>query len=108
MIKPSEKSYAVAVILAGIFGILGFQHFYLGRLGHGLFDLGLSIAGFCLIFFSQSPVGVLAGTVFLGIDVLHSFYVFYKLMVGEYRDGEGCLVTYPGQKLTRSSDDQSI
>ena len=108
MIRPSEKSYAVAVCLAGIFGILGFQHFYLGRIAHGLFDLGLSIAGFYLIFASESTAGVLAGVVFLGIDVIHSIYVFFKLMVGEYKDGEGNLITYPGQKLTRSSEDKSI
>lgn len=90
----SNKSYAVAVCLAAIFGILGIHHFYLERWGMGMFDLGLSIAGFTLIFAGYPMWGALC----LIIDGIHTIYVTYKLLVGEYADGEGRIVAYPGQK----------
>jgi TM2 domain-containing membrane protein YozV len=40
--KPKKK-YTTAVILSGVFGIVGIHHFYLGRWGMGLMDFGLFI-----------------------------------------------------------------
>ena len=91
----SEKSYTTAVVLSGIFGILGIHHFYLGRWLHGMFDLGLSISAFAS-FVADLPQ---LGFSLLMVDFIHTVYVTYKLLVGEYRDGKGDMVTYPGQKL---------
>ena len=91
-----------------MFGILGIHHFYLGRLGYGFLDLALSFGGVYFIFTSDSIAGVLVGVALLVVDVMHSIYVFFKLMAGEFQDGEGRLVLYPGQKITRLSEDKSI
>ncbi len=89
----SEKSYAIAVCISGVFGILGIHHFYLERWGMGLFDLSLSIIGFVLLAYGNSW-----GVLFLVVDIIHTIYVTYKLLVGEYEDGRGKIVAYPGQK----------
>jgi len=39
----SDKSYVTAAVLAGIFGMIGIHHFYVGRWGHGLFDLSMTV-----------------------------------------------------------------
>lgn len=93
--KASEKSYAIAVCLAGIFGILGIHHFYLGRWLHGLFDLSLSITGITLIVLHHG----LFGWGLLAIDFLHTMAVTIMLLVGSYKDGLGKVVIYPGQQL---------
>ena len=90
----SRKNYGVAVALSGIFGILGIHHFYLERWGMGIFDLGLSIAGFTLTAF-----GFWWGMLLIGVDVIHTIYVTYKLLVGEYQDGYGKIIPYPGQNV---------
>ena len=86
----SPKSFAVSVCLAAIFGTLGVHHFYLGRWLHGAFDLSLVIAtiGFLFIFWPLSVV-------ILIVDVIHTVYFTYKLIVGEYRDGSGRFVSIP-------------
>ena len=84
----SEKSYTVAVCLCGIFGIFGFHHFYVGRWGHGLFDLALSIGGIVLLL-SLNPLGI----VLLLFDFIHTIFYMYKLIANEYRDGSGKLIT---------------
>lgn len=89
----SSKSYGLAVCLSGIFGILGIHHFYLERWAMGLFDLTLSIAGFGLL-----AMGQMWGLALLAIDGVHTVYVTYKLLVGEYVDGQGRFIAYPGQK----------
>ena len=90
----SDKSYGTAVILAGIFGILGIHHFYLGRFLMGIFDLSLSITFFVLLYIAHKP---LLGFLFLGIDVIHTVIVTFQLLVGTYKDGEGKIIAYPGQ-----------
>lgn len=95
MTKPSEKKYATAVFLAGVFGILGIHHFYLGRWAMGVFDLSLSIMAFGFYASEYFLIGV---CLFL-IDLIHTVFVTYKLLVGQYKDGQGLLITYPGQKL---------
>lgn len=46
----SEKRYTTAVILSGVFGVVGIHHFYVERWGMGLLDLGLFIATVVLYF----------------------------------------------------------
>lgn len=82
-----------------MFGLLGIQHFYLGRYLLGFFDLGLSIGAFAFIYLGESTQSIVFGLILLFIDVVHSIYVFVKLLAGEYEDGEGRLVMYPGQKI---------
>ena len=100
----SNKSYAGAVILSGIFGIFGIHHFYLGRYAHGLFDLSLSVFGFAFIMVTDLVPDAhwgypLAGFILLGIDWLHSIIITIYLLIGEYKAGKGHYVMYPGQKL---------
>jgi hypothetical protein len=38
--------------------------------------------------------GNLFGIVLLAIDIIHTVYFMYKLIVNEYRDGSGKLITY--------------
>ena len=99
MIQPSKKSYGVAVCFSGVFGLLGIQHFYLGRYLLGFLDLGLSVGAFAFIFFGETTPNIIFGMILLLIDVVHSVYVLVKLLAGEYEDGEGRLVMYPGQKI---------
>ena len=86
----SPKSYVWAVCLVGIFGTLGVHHFYLGRWVHGTFDLGLVIIAVVFLWVYW-PLSV---AVFL-IDMIHTVYFMYKLIVGEYKDGKGRLVAFP-------------
>ena len=92
---PSDKSYAVAVSLSAIFGVVGIQHFYLGRWLEGLIDLGLAIATVFLFLVGQPMMALLVGA----IDALHTFVVTIMLLTGSFRDGQGRLVCYPGQRL---------
>ena len=101
----SSKSYVIAAVLAGIFGIAGIHHFYVGRIIHGIFDLTLSMIGFALILYgAQSDIAnsfVALGILFLVLDYVHTIYFMYKLIIGEYRDGNGLLIKYPGQSKSR-------
>jgi hypothetical protein len=86
----SNKSYGVAVTLCGIFGTLGVHHFYIGNWLHGLIDLGLFIAFIILIMNGSLGLSLLV----LGIDLLHTLFVFYKLIIGNQQDGNGRLITW--------------
>ncbi len=93
--RVSGKSYGTAVILSGIFGFVGVQHFYLGRWLEGLLDLGLTI---CWIY--SLVVGeILFAILFMLADFGHSFIVTIRLLTGSFADGQGRIVCYPGQKL---------
>lgn len=93
----SDKSYGIAVSLCGVFGVMGLHHFYLGNILHGLFDLGLfALWVFCL--FVAPAYGsnlILVGLALLIIDVLHTIYVFFMLIVGKQRDGRGRIIAVP-------------
>ena len=91
----STKSYGVAVCLSAVFGYVGIQHFYLGRNAEGLLDLGLSI-GWVYCFATGE---LLWGALLLAADVVHAFVVTIALLTGRFRDGEGRIVAYPGQRL---------
>lgn len=93
--QPSDKSYTIAVCLSAIFGVMGIQHFYLGRIVEATIDLGLFIATFYFFITGQIPLAILVGVV----DALHTFIVTIMLLTGTFRDGHGRLVLYPGQKL---------
>ena len=93
--RESQKSYVTAVCLSSAFGLLGIHHFYLGRWIHGSIDLSMSIAAFILIVAGLDLLGI----IILCIDVAHTFVVTILLLVGAYKDGNGDLVTYPGQNL---------
>lgn len=96
MNEPSEKSYAHAVCLSAVFGVLGVQHFYLGRYKEGMLDLFLTAAWVYGFFVAHDPI---LGVVALGADIIHSFVVTIMLLTGNFRDGEGKVVCYPGQVL---------
>lgn len=81
----SDKSYGTAVILCGVFGILGVHHFYLGNIWHGLADLGLVI----LFFWCLSTGNIGLAYLALMLDVLHTAIAFYLLIVERWRDGTG-------------------
>ena len=91
----SPKSYTVAVILSAIFGVLGVHHFYCGRHLHGIFDLSLSIGAFIALGVDKPIIGI----ALFGIDIVHTIFVTFQLLVGAYKDGDGKTITYPGQKL---------
>jgi TM2 domain-containing membrane protein YozV len=94
-VQPSPKKYSTAVILSAVFGFVGIQHFYLGRLGEGFLDLGLTLAW--LYCFANAEF--LLGTAFLIADVVHALAVTIMLLTGNFRDGDGHIVCYPGQRL---------
>ncbi len=96
-VTRSDKSFVLSVVLAGVFGILGVHHFYVGRIFHGLFDLSLSIAGFSLLVLGfTEPRGsyVAIGALILLADYVHSMYFIYRLIVGTYADGKGRMVSF--------------
>ena len=89
-VSISNKSYGVAVTLCGIFGTLGVHHFYIENWLHGLIDLALFIAFMILIMNGSLGLSLLV----LGIDVLHTLFIFYKLIIGNQQDGNGRLITW--------------
>jgi len=94
---PSDKSYTVAVCLSAIFGVVGIQHFYLGRWLEAFIDLSLAFATIFLFLVGEPLWALLVGA----IDAIHTFIVTIMLLTGSFRDGRGRLVCYPGQKLKR-------
>ena len=91
----SPKSYATAVVLSSVLGWMGAQHFYLGRWLEGFFDFGLTI-GFVWAF----AVGhIWLGVGLLAIDMAHEGWVTIALLTGNFRDGDGRRIPYPGQRL---------
>ncbi len=83
--EKSPKSYGVAVMLCGIFGIMGIHHFYLEDWLHGLADVGLLILA---IGFAAQGYGGLALLV-VALDALHTIVIFYYLIIEKWRDGQG-------------------
>ncbi len=94
--QAAPKNYAVAVALSAVFGFVGVQHFYLGRWGEGFLDVGLTIGWI----WSFAVGEVFLGIVLILLDVVHSMTVTIMLLTGNFRDGDGRIVCYPGQKLT--------
>jgi len=86
----SDKSYGVAIALCGVFGIIGIHHFYIGNYLHGILDLALFI-GFVWLYAVASPFAILV----LIVDLFHTAYVFFMLIVGKQRDGNGKIIRQP-------------
>jgi TM2 domain-containing membrane protein YozV len=93
--QPSDKSYTIAVCLSAIFGVVGIQHFYLGRYVEATIDFVLFVATIYLFVRGQIIWAIGVGA----IDAIHTFIVTIMLLTGSFRDGGGRLVLYPGQKL---------
>ena len=91
----SEKKYLTAVILSGVFGVMGVHHFYVGRWAMGFLDMGLFIGKVAAY---SSGDFLVAGVLFIA-DLIHTVFVTYLLLVGKYRDGHGKIISYPGQKI---------
>lgn len=91
----SNKKYTTAVILSGVFGIIGIHHFYVERWGMGFFDFGLFL-GASILYFNDYMLA--ASSLFI-IDIIHTVIVTYLLLIGQYKDGQGKLITFPGQKI---------
>ena len=91
----STKKYSTAVILSGIFGVIGIHHFYLDRWKMGLLDFCLFL---CAILLYYTNHILIAGVLFT-IDGIHTIIVTYLLLTGQYKDGKGNLIIFPGQKL---------
>ena len=91
----SDKSYATAVFLAAVFSLLGVHHFYVGRVGHGLIDIGITIVAVYLIISGATSgiemrVGI--GILLIVLDYAHTVYFTYRLITGTYRDGKGRII----------------
>tara|TARA_S200000501_G_C20599834_1_gene645390 strand:+ start:189 stop:473 length:285 start_codon:yes stop_codon:yes gene_type:complete len=86
----SEKSYLISVCLCAVFGVVGVHHFYVKRWLHGLFDFSLFLFSLIFIF-----TGNLFGFLLLAIDIIHTVYITYKLVIGEYKDGSGKFICIP-------------
>ncbi|MDE0959604.1 MAG: hypothetical protein OSB09_02385 [Planctomycetota bacterium] len=95
MEQRSTRNYTVAVCLSGTFGVIGIQHFYLGRYLEGICDLGLSITALYFFINGEVELAFLA----MALDGIHTFIVTIMLLIGSFRDGDGHLVCYPGQRL---------
>jgi hypothetical protein len=94
--SPSPKSYGLAVALSATLGVLGVQHFYLGRWLEGCVDVGLSLG--TLLCLAHGAVGW--AVVLAVLDAAHSLAVTIQLLTGHARDGEGRRVCFPGQRLS--------
>ncbi|MBT3995689.1 MAG: TM2 domain-containing protein [Chloroflexi bacterium] len=93
--QQSDKSFTTAVVLAAVFSLLGFHHFYVGRIGHGLFDLGMTAVALYLIVTgtsAESDAKVGLGFLVIALDYIHTVYFTYRLIIGTYRDGQGKLI----------------
>jgi len=94
-LQASSKSYGKAVALSAVFGFLGVHHLYLGRFGLFFVDFLLSLGWFVCFLAGETLLGV---TLMLA-DFSHALMVTIQLLIGTFRDGEGHVVCYPGQKL---------
>lgn len=101
--EVSPKSYTVAVCLSGVFGVLGIQHFYMGRWLEGTIDVLLFVTTIYLFLSGQPLLGLLFGA----MDFLHTLIVTIMLLTGSFRDGSGRIIAYPGQRLASDKTDDN-
>ena len=74
---------------------MGVHHFYLGRWVHGIADLSMTVGAIILIVIGSELLGYLI----LGVDIIHTLIVSIFLLTGSYKDGNGDVITYPGQTI---------
>ena len=96
-VQISDRSYGVAVTLSMVFGLLGVQHFYLGRYMLGLTDLALSIGFVVCVFIAEDPTLIILGILLFVADCIHTLVTTILLFTGSFKDGAGRVVAYPGQ-----------
>ncbi len=94
-LEVSPRSYGNAVALSAVLGFVGLQHLYLGRFGLFFLDLSLSLGWFICFLLGE----VRLGTTLLLADLAHAGVVTIQLLTGNFRDGQGRIVCYPGQRL---------
>ena len=99
--RPSDKSYTTALVLVGLFGVLGLHHLYLRRWGEAMLDIGLSVTAIYFYLHGDFGLAVIVGL----LDILHTVVVVSQLIVGRFRDGSGRLVMFPGQAQRRLAAD---
>ena len=95
----SDKSYTVAVVLSGVFGVVGIHHFYIGRWVEGILDFSLFVATFALFMAGEPVWAVVTGLV----DTLHTTVITIFLLTGTFKDGSGKYICYPGQRLVKGN-----
>ena len=61
----------------------------------GLLDLGLFIG----VMYCYVNNHLLFAAFFFVIDLVHTIIVTYLLLIGKYKDGQGKLITFPGQQV---------
>src|SRR5688500_9942578 len=98
--SPSPKSYGTAVALSSVLGFIGGHHFYLVRWAEGVLGAGRSVAWVVCLALDQIVLGIL----FIVADFGHAFVVKILLLTGNFRDGDGRLVYYPGQPVRSRRD----
>ena len=74
---------------------MGIHHFYVGRWTMGLLDLGLFIV---VVYCYVNNHSLSAAHIYV-IDLVHTIIVTYLLLIGKYKDGQGKLITFPGQQV---------
>tara|TARA_R110001606_G_scaffold76492_1_gene176875 strand:+ start:82 stop:531 length:450 start_codon:yes stop_codon:yes gene_type:complete len=96
----SPKSFTTAVVLCGIFGTIGIHHFYIGNWLHGLLDFGLFVGSMTLWFtavHSGRPDLLFVALGLFAIDLLHTIYVFFRLITGQQLDSMDRRIAWPGE-----------
>jgi TM2 domain-containing membrane protein YozV len=84
----SSANYGTAIILCGIFGVIGIHHFYLRNFLHGIIDLGMFLLFLFLMMDGREGLAYMV----LLTDAVHTVFVFYLLITEQARDGSGRLV----------------
>ena len=82
-------------MLSSAAGIVGLQHFYLGRWLEGLLDVGLALGWLSALMTGEWTWFLLLLSAAAG----HALMATILLLTGNYRDGAGLRVCYPGQRL---------
>ena len=82
----SDKGFVPMILLSFFLGAIGVHRFYAGKIGTGILQL-LTLGGLGIWTMIDFP------------DCIHALIVTIALLTGSFRDGDGKVVTYPGQKI---------
>lgn len=83
--RISEKSKAVAALLAIFLGTFGAHRIYLGKFGSGFTCLILAIISIFL-------TGVIVGFIVIGVLAVIAVVDFFRILCGAFYDGTGAKV----------------